>query len=86
MIDSNTLPWWNWALQIVGLSGSFLGALLNTRLDIRCFYVWRVSTFALLVIHAVSGLWVLCCLDIIYFILNFTGKKHWERNSVGRQF
>lgn len=74
------LPWWNWVLQIVGISMSYFGAILNTRMDIRGFYVWLFSNTILLILHAVAGLWLLCLLDIAYYQINLKGIMNWRRN------
>lgn len=73
------LPWWNWTLQALGLLSSYVGAELNSRMDIRGFYVWILSNIVLLVLHAASGLWVLCVLDVAYFRVNVRGIAHWHR-------
>jgi hypothetical protein len=51
---------------------------MNARMDIRGFYVWRVANVVLFSLHALSGLWLLCILDIAYFRLNTTGIKKWN--------
>ena len=73
------LPWWNWALQTLGLVTSYGGAELNSRMDIRGFYVWMFSNIVLFVLHATFGLWVLCVLDLAYFRVNVRGIAHWHR-------
>jgi hypothetical protein len=73
------LPWWNWTLQALGLVSSYAGAELNSRMDIRGFYVWMFSNIVLFVLHAASGLWVLCVLDMAYFRVNVRGIAHWHR-------
>jgi nicotinamide riboside transporter PnuC len=78
MIDQG-LPWWNWALQGAGLASSYVGAELNSRLDIRGFHVWIISNVTLVVVHAVSGLWLLCLLDVAYFWINLQGILRWRK-------
>lgn len=79
------LPWWNWVLQIICVVGSYAGAVLNARADIRGFYIWRVSNVGSLLIHAYSGLWIFCCLDVAYFWLNMTAPRNWARKSLSLQ-
>jgi hypothetical protein len=49
------IPWWNWALQLFGLVSSYIGAVMNSRLDVRGFYVWLFSNSVLLVLHVIAG-------------------------------
>jgi hypothetical protein len=73
------LPWWNWALQGVGLVTSYVGAELNSRMNVRGFQVWMASNVCLFVLHAISSLWLLCVLDALYLRLNFRGVSRWRR-------
>jgi len=73
------LPWWNWALQGLSLVSSYAGAELNSRMDIRGFYVWLCSNLTLLVLHIASGLWLLALLDVAYFRLNLYGILRWKQ-------
>ena len=73
------LPWWNWALQGAGLVSSYLGAELNSRMDIRGFYIWLASNVTLVVLHAASGLWLLCLLDVAYVRINLHGIARWRK-------
>jgi hypothetical protein len=50
------LPWGNWGLQAAGVVSSYVGAELNSRLDIRGFRIWLFSNVLLFVLHALSGL------------------------------
>jgi hypothetical protein len=81
MIEFYGLPWWNWCLQGVGVSLSYAGAVLNARLDIRGFRIWLISNVALFVLHAFSGLWLLCALDAAYFRINLMGLRQWRRKD-----
>jgi len=77
-VSFHGLPWWNWALQTIGVCSSYLGAELNSRMDVRGFHIWMFSNLCLLILHAVSGLWVLCLLDLLYLRLNFRGISRWK--------
>lgn len=73
------LPWWNWTLQGVGIVTSYAGAVLNARLNVKGFYVWLISNVTLFTLHAYSGLWGLCVLDVAYTHINLKGIAHWRR-------
>ena len=74
------LPWWNWALQIVGLVSSYVGAELNARMRVQGFHVWLLANVVLFVVHVSSGLWALALLDMAYFRINVKGIRHWRRS------
>lgn len=76
-----TLPWWNWALQAVGLVASYVGAELNARLRVEGFHVWLVANVALFVVHVSSGLWALALLDVLYLRINFLGMRKWKQQA-----
>lgn len=71
------LPWWNWLLQGVGVALAYLGAELNSRLDIRGFRVWIAANIALFILHVTSGLAILAVLDVIYIRLNVRAIHRW---------
>ncbi|MGC8731877.1 MAG: hypothetical protein ACP5RC_06420, partial [Halothiobacillaceae bacterium] len=76
------LPWWNWALQILGLVSSYyIGAELNTPMRVQGFYVWLLAHLALFAVHLSSGLWALALLDMAYFRINIRGIRHWRRQA-----
>ncbi len=78
-MSAHTLTWWNWTLQGIGLVTSYLGAELNSRRDIRGFHLWLLSNAALVIVHAVSGLWLLCLLDVAYVSVNIHGIVRWRK-------
>lgn len=71
------LPWWNWLLQGVGVVLAYVGAELNSRLDIRGFKVWIAANIALFILHVTSGLAILATLDLIYVRLNIRSIQRW---------
>lgn len=71
------LPWWNWLLQGVGVVLAYVGAELNSRLDIRGFKVWIAANIALFILHVISGLAILAALDVIYIRLNVRSIQRW---------
>ena len=79
------LPWWNWVLQGIGFVCAYIGAEANTRLDIRGFYCWLVANFVLLTVHALTGLWLLCALDVAYCRLNLRGIARWKARQLGNR-
>ena len=80
------LSGWNWALQCVGSVCSYVGAEFNSKLHVRGFYLWLLANVALCIVHAWSGLWVLCLLDLAYCRVNLLGIKRWQtqRYSEGK--
>jgi hypothetical protein len=72
------LPWWDWLLQTIGVILSYTGAEMNARMDISSLYVWRLANVTLFILHAVSGLWLLCVLYVAYFRLSFIAVKKWK--------
>jgi hypothetical protein len=81
MIEFHGLPWWNWALQAIGVSTSYAGAVLNARLDVRGFYIWFFSNVTLFLLHALTGLWLLCLLDVMYFRINMISARTWKKSG-----
>ena len=79
------LPYWNWALQVIAVVTSYYGATLNMRMDVRGFYVWIVSNLCLVTIHLVSHLWILACLDVLYFQINVRSIIRWRRTLLPGQ-
>lgn len=83
-----SVPWWNWALQAVGALCAYIGAEANTRLQVRGFYFWLAANLALLTVHALAGLWLLCALDVAFSRLNLRGVARWQKarvNTLRRQ-
>jgi hypothetical protein len=76
------VPWWNWSLQILGLTTSYYGAVRNAKMDIKGFYIWLISNIILFLLHLFTGLWVLCLLDILYFRINLIGIKNWKNKNL----
>ena len=76
-------PWWNWALQCLGVVTAYWGAELNARMNIRGFQLWIVSNIALLGLHAATGMWVLCALDVAFFRINARGIRQWREKASG---
>lgn len=79
--SAGSLPWWSWSLQLLGVAGSYTGAVLNARQDIRGFQAWIVSNLLLLVVHLTSGLWLLAVLDVLYFRINVKAIGIWRLKS-----
>jgi nicotinamide riboside transporter PnuC len=75
----HTVPWWNWALQFAGLFTAYVGAELNARMRIGGFLLWLVSNITLAVLHAITGLWLLLVLDVLFFRVNVLGTVRWAR-------
>jgi len=73
------VPVWNWGLQLVGLVASYVGAELNARMRVSCFYLWTLSAVALGMLHAASGLWLLLLLDVLFLRVNALGVVRWSR-------
>jgi nicotinamide riboside transporter PnuC len=76
------IPFWNWALQLVAVSTSFVGAHLNARQDVRGFHIWILSNAILLAVHIGSGLWVLCASDVIYVGICLQGIRVWNTRPI----
>jgi hypothetical protein len=83
-MSTHGLPAWNWALQCVGIVCAYVGAELNSRLDVRGFHLWLFANVALFVVHTWSGLWVLYLLDLAYCRLNPRAIKRWRTDRVPR--
>lgn len=73
------LPGWDWALQCVGIVSSYVGAELNAKLNVRGFHLWLLANVALCIVHAWSGLWILCILDLAYCRVNLRGIRRWRK-------
>ena len=71
------LPWWNWLLQGIALGLAYVGAELNSRLDIRGFGVWIAANITLCALHVASGLAILAALDLIFLQLNVRSIRRW---------
>lgn len=71
------LPWWNWLLQAIGITFAYIGAELNSRLDVRGFFLWMAANVVLFVVHVASGLVLLSVLDLIYVRLNIRAIRRW---------
>lgn len=56
---------------------AYVGAELNSRLDIRGFKVWIAANIALFILHVASGLAILAALDLIYIRLNVRSIRRW---------
>ena len=75
----HSLPWWNWALQVIGLLASYVGAEMNARMRVEGFYVWLLANVTLFAVHVSAGLWALALLDLLYLRINLTGIRRWRR-------
>lgn len=64
------VPTWNWGLQGLGVITGYIGAEMNARMRIEGFFLRLVSNVALGVLHALTGLWLLLVLDILFFRVN----------------
>jgi nicotinamide riboside transporter PnuC len=73
------VPAWNWTLQAIGVVFAYLGAEFNARLRIEGFFLWLASNVALAVLHALTGLWLLLVLDVLFFRVNLIGIRRWSR-------
>ena len=74
------VPIWNWLLQGVGLCTAYAGAELNARQRPEGFALWIISNAALSTLHALTGLWLLFVLDLLFFRVNVTGLRRWRRS------
>lgn len=76
-MNMSGLPWWNWLLQAIGITLAYLGAELNSRLDVRGFFLWMAANLVLFMVHVTSGLVLLSILDLIYIRLNIRALQRW---------
>ena len=77
--DLTGVPVWNWLLQGVGLCTAYAGAELNARQQPEGFALWIVSNAALSTLHALTGLWLLFVLDMLFFRVNVMGLRRWRK-------
>ena len=86
-IELGGVPAWNWLLQAAGLLTAYVGAELNARQRPEGFVVWIASNAALSALHALTGLWLLFVLDLLFFRVNVMGLRRWHaaRAPTGRR-
>ena len=83
-IELSGVPVWNWLLQGVGLCTAYAGAELNARQRPEGFALWIVSNAALSTLHALTGLWLLFVLDLLFFRVNVIGLRRWRTAQMPR--
>lgn len=79
--DIASVPLWNWSLQVLGLLTAYVGAELNARRRIEGFYLWLASNIVLGALHALTDLWVLLILDLLFFRVNALAVVRWAREA-----
>lgn len=72
------VPEWNWLLQGVGVCTAYIGAELNARQRPEGFALWIASNAVLSTLHALTGLWLLFVLDLLFFRVNVMGLRRWH--------
>jgi nicotinamide riboside transporter PnuC len=66
---------WMTAVLAVG------GALMNNRLDRRCFYLWLLSNALSGGLHVAEGMTALAVRDFLFFLLAAHGLCHWSKKQ-----
>ena len=64
---------------------AIIGVYLNTKQDIRCFYLWILTNSAFAIETYLLGAWNMFILFIIYLILAFVGIYHWRKGEINNE-
>lgn len=58
---------------------AIIGVYLNTKKDIRCFFIWMVTNGAFALETFILGAYNMTFLFSIYFILAIVGIREWKK-------